>query len=666
MAELPLLIFPQAKIVDPPKGSPRFPRMNGPSKQEQISRLTPQFETLGKQFLADQAILSTSIAGIEPEMVLVIETAGRIEDFQRAIANTRGLEWLAEWDKEFEPDEYFFNTDSKQQKTDKQVEGRLYLAMTNQHGLAELLTLWSQWQERNDLPPGKAKWKEVFSQSKVIRRWGVQEQLIETGVLDIWREDLEHENTANELVNFQVEFFYRKERKTRKQNEAVFKALLEKFSGQLISQFLDYSEIGFHAVKAQLSRRSIKSIVEKIDRNELDINLLKLPSIMFFRPTGQSLNSSPHETAPIEAAPEYSVSGKPVVAILDGVPLSQHTWLKDRLILDDADELENEYQPGDRKHGTAMASLVIHGELDANETPLARPVYFRPILQPDPLTRNRDEHVPDQVFYEDRIERAVRRMFEGEGDVPAQAATVKIINLSFGDPARPFIHAPSPCAKLLDWLSWKYRVLFCVSTGNFSETIDLGVSEDEFNRFTDAEKTQIALTKINEKVGHRRIISPAESLNAITVGAGHSDSSNASNLARRVDILPEAKLFSPIGRLGHGFRRSIKPDILLPGGRQLFNTPPVGSSFKPSESILSPGQKVAVEDSAGDQSAASYTRGSSNATALASRAGAMIYGVIERLRSQMPDAIQEDQVAVLIKALLVHGASRESADDVLE
>ncbi|WP_445367500.1 hypothetical protein ACH5Y9_21255 [Methylomonas sp. BW4-1] len=428
MAELPLLIFPQAKIVDPPKGRPGFSTSNVPPKQVQISRLTPQFENLEKQFRADQAMLSASIAGLEPEMVLVVETAGRIEDFQRAIANTPGLEWLAEWDEEFEPDEYFFNKDSKQQKTDKQVEGRLYLAMTNQQGLDELLTLWKLWQKTNDLPPGKAKWRDVFSQIKVIRRWGIQEQLIETGVLDNWREDLEYEDTAHQLINFQVEFFYRKDRKTRKQNEAVFKTLLEQLSGQLISPFLEYSEIGFHAVKTQLSRNSIQAIVEKIDRNELDIHLLKLPSIMFFRPTGQSLASSPDETAPIETAPEYPVSGDPIVAILDGVPFSQHTWLKDRLLLDDADELENEYQPGDRKHGTAMASLVIHGELDANEAPLTRPIYFRPILQPDPHARNRREHVPDEVFYEDRIERAVRRMFEGEGEIPAQADTVKIIN----------------------------------------------------------------------------------------------------------------------------------------------------------------------------------------------------------------------------------------------
>ena len=33
-----------------------------------------------------------------------------------------------------------------------------------------------------------------------------------------------------------------------------------------------------------------------------------------------------------------------------------------------------------RWHGTAMASLVVHGDLSAAEAPIAEPVYLRPIL----------------------------------------------------------------------------------------------------------------------------------------------------------------------------------------------------------------------------------------------------------------------------------------------
>lgn len=663
MAQLPLLVFPKAKQVLPPKRKSIVPsKPHFPDKNSQITRLSSQFNSL-----ADKGILAEHIAGVEPEMVLVIETVGRIDKFQTAITNTKGLEWLAEWDEEFNPDDDFYYADKEGLKTDKQIEGRLFLSMSNQKGLNELLSLWNRWQNNQALPHGKGKWKEVFEQIKTIRRWGIQEQLIETGMLKNWEEDLEYEDTANEAITFSIEFFYRKDSNRRKQNETAIKTLIEQLSGSLISHFIDYNQIGFHAVKASLPRKSIQLIVEKIDNQELDIELLKLPSIMFFRPTGQALTSSPEETQPIDIIPpETIIPGEPVVAILDGVPFSQHEWLKNRLLVDDVDELETKYHRGDRKHGTAIASLVIHGELDAHETPLSRPVYFRPILQPDPYSQNRDEYVPDDIFYEDRIERAVRRMFEGEGDIPAQAPTIKIINLSFGDSSRLFIHNPSPCAKLLDWLAWKYKVLFCVSTGNFAENINFSLKESEFNQLTDDEKVKTTLKKINETASLRRLISPAESINSITVGARHHDFSILTYIGNRVDILPNVNLLSPITRLGNGFRRSIKPEILMSGGRQLYNSPPIGSIFKLSSFALPPGQKVASESKEGERSASSYTCGTSNAVALASRAAAKIYEVIESIKNENPDVIQDDQVAILIKALLVHGASRENADDLLQ
>jgi hypothetical protein len=222
MEQLPLLIFPKENIVPPPKGNSGSSTPHLPTKDQQISRLTPQFKQLQNLFSADKAILANTISGIDPEMVLVIETAGRIDKLQAAIANT-GLEWLAEWDEEFEPDSYFYNTNKAGLKTDKFVESRLFLSMSNQQGLHELLSLWNRWKSNQELPYGKGKWKEVFAQLKTIRRWGIQEQLIETGMLDIWKEDLKHEYTADEAINFQIEFFYRKDRNRRKQNENIIK-----------------------------------------------------------------------------------------------------------------------------------------------------------------------------------------------------------------------------------------------------------------------------------------------------------------------------------------------------------------------------------------------------------------------------------------------------------
>ena len=47
--------------------------------------------------------------------------------------------------------------------------------------------------------------------------------------------------------------------------------------------------------------------------------------------------------------------------------------------------------------------------------------------------------------------------------IPASAPHVKIINFSIGDNIRMFSHSMSPMAKLLDWLSFQYDVLFVIS-----------------------------------------------------------------------------------------------------------------------------------------------------------------------------------------------------------
>ena len=431
-------------------------------------------------------------------------------------------------------------------------------------------------------------------------------------------------------------------------------------------------EIGFHSVKVQLPSASVRQIISQINNGKTELSILLFSGIMFYRPTGQAFISIPLEVDSVHEAPDEPVNGEPIVAILDGVPFNQHSWLRDRLILDDADELGGEYLPGERKHGTAMASLVVHGEADSNAPPLNRPVYFRPIMQPNPSSRGFEfcEHIPDEVFYEDRIARAVRRMFDGEGDdVEAQAPTVRVINLSIGDRSRPFERTLSPCAKLLDWLSWKYNVLFCVSAGNHPFDLDLGVNEIDFNTKSEEEKVQITLNNMSDQASARRILSPAESLNNISIGAAHCDDSDVSTLPRHVDILPNSTLPSPLNCLGYGFRRSVKPEILFPGGKQLYQPPLTNSDtvFKVTKAVVAPGQRVATESNImGEEAGFIYTRGSSNATALATRATAQIYEVIESLMRENPNKISDLQCTVLLKTLLVHGSMKNESYQMLK
>lgn len=664
---LPLLVFPKARTIPPPKGRPIVigqPHVPGHGKQ--VERLGAQLTTLQQDFDRYKASVSGSVAGFEPETVLVIEIAGSVNEFRQAV-EAIGLEWMGEWDMDdIPPDEDFFERNTKGERTNKAVKGRMFLSLGNEAGMQELLSLWEKWRDNKTLPRGKTKWRDVFNQTVQIRRWGIEEALRETGMLDRWQ-DLLKPIDSTEKVRFQIELFYRRSEDKRRQRERNVAALLEAAGGRTLGSFIDMPEIAFHAVKAELPAERIHQLLNDLESesHDTDIQLFKFHGVMYFRPTGQSLAVTEDGEGVDTEIAEGVVDLPPIAAILDGVPNVQHQALKGRLLLDDPDNLSAQYQPGERKHGTAMASLVVHGDMsDGQADPLPRLVYVLPILQPDPLSnpRNRIEHVPDKVFFEDRIARAVRRMFEGEDAVPAQAPSVCVINLSIGDPARPFIHTPSPWARLLDWLSWKYRVLFCVSAGNYPEAIDIALSRTDYSALTDPQKVEHVLKCIQAQLSGRRILSPAESINAVTVGAIHADSSGNDYQGQRTDLLPGASLFSPAARVGHGFRRSVKPEIMFPGGRQLYRTPMLDSQtvYQLDGGLAAPGQRVAWDSNqAGALSQTVYTRGTSNATALATRSAARIYEVLDALRGQQEDSIPQGLISVLIKTLLVHGAKQD-------
>lgn len=660
---LPLLVFPRAKVIPPPVGR-GFPmsKPHFPEHGKQVERLTTQLQNFEAGFERYSADISGAVAGMEPESVLVIEIAGHIDDFKHAV-EAAGLEWLGEWDlDDIEPNEEFYELNSKGEKTNKKVTGRLFLSLINETGLREILALWAQWKDKKAFSTGLTKWRDVFSQIVLIRRWGIEETLGETGMLERWRDLLDPINPAQN-IRFQIEFFYRANLQKRRQSEDIVSAFLVEIGGRTLGPSIDNSDISFHAVKAEIPANMIRQLLEQLDSPDrnVDIHLFKFSSIMYFRPTGQSLVT----VEDVEGEPAEFIVGSselpPVAAILDGVPNVLHDALKGRILLDDPDNLEERYQRGERRHGSSMASLVVHGELDDKfSSPLAQLVYHRPIMEPNPNSQNRDEHVPDDVFLEDRIHVAVRRMFERQGDVEAQAPTVKIINISIGDSSRPFIHTPSPLARLLDWLSWKYRVLFCVSAGNFADDIDLGMTSVEYSNLSADGKIVHVLKCIERQLSERRLLSPAEAMNVLTIGALHRDESGDVVHAGRTDLLPEIALFSPASRLGHGFRKSIKPEIFFPGGRQLYNLSTQGTTCSIDGYKKPPGQKVAWDSTQeGELSRSLHTRGTSNATALATRGGVLIHDVLQSIQESNGEFIKDSLIAVMIKTLLVHGARHD-------
>jgi hypothetical protein len=600
-----------------------------------------------------------------------LETVGPVQDFIVAVRNIDGLEWLGEVEEEdIPPDDDFFIPDREgAARPDKALRGRVFLVFTNQQALQQLLSLWDLWKAGQALPRGLGKWGDVFAQLREVRPWGVRDRLLETGVLEDWSERVEHND---EVIPCEIELWFRNDPRRRRAARDHVVGLVGGLGGQVLQE-ATIGEIAYHAVLVRLPVRAVRPLLEEAGR---DTALVQCEQIQFFRASGQMAgviveDERAVDTARIETPP--AALGEPVVALFDGLPLQNHQRLAGRLVVHDPDDYEAQYPANERRHGTAMASLILHGDLDAGDAPLTRRLYVRPILRPDSHAwrQPRPEVVSEEILVVDLLHRAVRRLFEGEGNEPAAAPQVSVVNLSIGIRDRLFDGALSPLARLVDWLAWKYRLLFVVSAGNHTRDVELGVPRGAAARLTPQELQTEVVRAVAGDARHRRLLSPAEAVNVITVGAIHGDASTGTPPPNTISPFVNQELPSPINAQGMGYRRAIKPEALLPGGRVVLResvTQAQNALFQPLVQSCPPGQRVAASGpTLGDLSYTWHTRGTSNAAALASRAASQLYDVLEEIRAELGgELIDGLPRSVWLKALLVHAASWGSAGELLD
>jgi len=656
MPERPLLLFPTPQPADRSKKTGhQMDNLHTPDIIRQGQRLSPMFKQLQAAFEERKVEIQQNTAGIDPEQVLVIEIIGSVDNFANAAKRIHGLEWMGEFESDkIAPDRDFYD----KVYPEKELDGRLYLVMTNQQALNEMLSLWQRYQNdpHMQFERGLTKFRDVFSQLKSIRRWNVQDRLLETGVLDDWKEALKYD--GERVIKFEAELWFRGCDDARVTSATQVTKLVQQAGGRILSQSV-IEGIAYHGILAELPAHAIQAILENPNTE-----LVKCENVMFFRSVGQMVvgDESPEgdvEIAQIEEMP--MPAGDPIVALFDGLPLANHRLLAGRLLIDDPDDWATDYAASDRVHGSAMASLIIHGDLNRPQHPLSRPIYVRPIMKPiNWFETPRPEGIPEDCLVVDLIHRAVKRLFEGDQGERPVAPQIKVINLSIGDPTRQFTQSMSPLARLLDWLSVKYNVLFIVSAGNHSEPISLDVSLEKFKKLKPNELKLKTIKALYREAWHRKLLSPAETINGITVGAVHSDEAQVISQGDRIDLFG-SPLPSPVSAFCSGYRRSIKPDILFYGGRQWYRPKPQSTTSVILEPVIchrAPGNKVAFPGKGdGNLDATSYSCGTSNATALISRAAGICYDSLQQIfNEQVAEVDPSDYEAPLLKAMLIHGS----------
>jgi hypothetical protein len=658
-----LLAFGPPSISSRPAQPARdMPRLSKPTAGRQGERLTPQFRELAAAFDAERARLATDTSDeVDPALVVVLDLAGSVRDFCNAIDQIDGLEFLSELlGDRADPDDDFHMTERDRGPTDSTVLHSLYLVMSNARAIDELMRLFELWQQDQSVTfaHGLGKFKTAFEQFSAIRRWGPEDRVRETGLLDRWRGTLDVIGQSVSFVMVEVELWYRHDVGQRTAAESHVERIVADSGGHILDRS-QISDIGYHALLAELPIQEVHSVVS---RGAGAIRLLTTDEVMFVSPfTPMSIApASLDPVAEVRLPLGERVEGFPRIALLDGLPFANHDALTGRLVIDDPDGLAEDYPVSSRNHGTAMASLIIHGDLSARGEPLDRPLYVRPIMRPHEFAFGHEQILPNRLLT-DLLHRAVKRIVEGEMGSEPSAPSVRIINLSIGAQARALVRRMSPAGRLLDWLAHSYNLLFVVSAGNHSDAIT--ISADVAG---DAAAARLAATRaVYDESLLRGILPPGDAVNALTVGATHDDGLGDLDLPDTVWDITGSGAPAHYSATGPGVDRSVKPDLHHVGGRAVYARPVIqpGNDSVTVElaqtASTGPGLLVAAPGRAGATNSAVFTTGTSNATALVTREASHLFDILDAKASDTDDAPLPDAQyhPLLVRALLVHASS---------
>ncbi len=564
-----------------------------------------------------------------PERLLVFELRGPVTAFAAAARKVPGLELIDE--EELEPGE----------SDEKRV---LYLMVPDAQALRELESYWRRYLA-DQLVHGETPWRDVFSLLKDLRPWGPHDR-VRPDEADLLSGEIAGLGDA-EPVRLEVELVFRGDARVGELQELALERFVGAQSGRVLAR-VRIEEIAYHALLVELPVHVVRQIVDR-----LPDGIAGLDEVLHIRPQSELAGIEVDDRAELRATRRPPRLGPPILALLDGVPVAAHPLLAEHITVDDQFGLEPSALVADREHGTAMASLVIHGDLNRDEQPLPRRVHLVPVL-------GAKDSFPSDRLVVDLIYSAVVAMREGAA---ATAPEVVIVNLSLGNRRRPFHGQLSPWARLLDRLAHRFGLLFIVSAGNCLDPlcIEAFANTTAFEDASEEDRAAETLRALGNVMGERRLFSPAETVNGLTIGALNEDAVPEKHRASaRINVDPYGprRMPNPSSTLGPGFARSVKPDLLLPGGREHLRPMRSGEVLEvsPGRANRFAGLSVAAPPRDGFGNGMGFTGGTSAAAALASRTAHQIHDALEAAYGDAFLQLPHEQRAVLLKALLAHSA----------
>lgn len=661
MTERPILRLPDGKRARRLTGSSNFPPPPKPrGRRTQEQRFKRKIDRIADAISGPDAeiTLRQDPMGIAPERALVFVSAVPIQNFVRA-ATGMGLEVFAEveLDSLDGADDFLAEIISELRPT-------LYATMPTMNVLEDLLRLWKRYSADEKAPTGSAPWWNLFDMLADLRPWGPLDRLTEHSRRELLAR---LEAAGDDKLRLEFEFWPTNNSAKRTDWRRDAENRIAGEGGTIISS-CTIDELGF-VYDAMLVELPTEAVTRMLDGETDPNSLAMLDGLQFIWPQSiaQSLpdDSDPLESGVVDASGSLDDDAPIRAILLDGLPIAAHEQLDGGVVIEDIHDLEPLSQVEHRKHATAMASLILRGDVttDGEPVPDARLVSI-PLL----IDTERGATSPDDRLFADLVHIAFQRAFGGDEPLAPDAF---VVNFSIGVVGQNFAGRIGSLARLLDWWAERAGILIMVSAGNASDPIYVaGTTTIDFEALDTQAKIRAVENCLGQNQHERTLLAPAEAMNSLTVGAVNADLSDPAfdPPAGEIVLCENGHgMVAVASRSGLGPFRSIKPDIVGVGGQHNLRCFPSGNDVQ-LRLVSTNRTGLNVASSNDGIVGLKRERGTSCANALAVRAALKAAAALTADDGPYQGAeLERQDLALLTKCLLVHSASwPDAANELFE
>ena len=647
-----ILRFPEPANTNKHTGNPKSqPQACGPGRRIQRTRFQATFDRVAQAFedTDPEFVLRQDPAGIAPERALVFVTAGRIQRFAR-VAQEIGLEVFAETDLEAIED----YPDGFEPAGETLALSRvLYATMPTVESIGALLSLWKAYQNEEQPPHGARPWWTLFDLMLELRPWGPEDRLSD-GARAAIEERLSIDDSDEVAIEFEIC------PTLRNAQRVAGRAATEQRIVETGGRVLDRSSISgdrfvYEALLATVPVGVVRTMLD--DRHHPE-SLATIEDVQFILPQTRGQASpvdivTDGETRKHDPMTKFGPEAPIRAALFDGTPVAGHAALDGGVLIEDVHDLVRLSPVDQRYHATAMASLILRGDLNADGVGL---LDARVVSVPLLIDSENGANSPSDRLFVDMLHTALLKLFTGDEPLAPEAF---VVNFSIGLGDLRFSGRISAVARLLDWWAAKEGVLFVISAGNIREDLWIkGTDALAFECANQDERRDLVRTSLQGHAYERTLLAPAECLNGISVGAlsidlgDHRPPPQAGVLDLGDPTEPEPHITSA---LGLGPHRTIKPDLLATGGRQEVRALPSGNDTRLRPVVGSGRTGLGVAAPTG--SLRTKSSGTSPAAALTTRAVLRCAELLTGERGPYEgQALSRRDLALLTRALAVNSA----------